>query len=39
MNSDLMLLTIAGILCIAIAYSFGFYVGFKLGFDKEGKHQ
>lgn len=38
MNSDIVLLTIAGILCIAIAYAFGFYVGFKLGFDKEGKH-
>ena len=36
--SDIALLTIAGVLCIIIAYSFGFHVGFKLGFDKEGKY-
>lgn len=26
-------LIIAGILCIIIAYSFGYHVGFKRGFD------
>ena len=39
MAFEFSMLVIAGILCIIIAYSFGFYVGFKLGFDKEGKHR
>lgn len=39
MKTDILFMLIAGILCIIIAYAFGFYVGFKLGFDKEGKHR
>ena len=38
MNFDLLFLTIAGVICIVISYIFGFIVGFKYGYDKEGKY-